>query len=91
MKTASQILSELRIEARHFHEGSQSTKWPACSHTRKKKTAKCLKVTIDKQGVQWYCHHCEDNGGIYYDGKVERKSPPRRQATVDQMRRLRNV
>jgi len=77
MKTATQIIQELKIEVRHFHDGKQSTKCPECSHTRKKKNAKCLNVTIDHEGVQWYCHHCGWSGGEFYDGQDKEQFKPK--------------
>lgn len=35
---------------------------PECSHTRKKKTDKCLSVNLDKQS--WFCHHCSWKGSL---------------------------
>lgn len=35
---------------------------PQCSHTRKKKTEKCLSVNLDKQA--WFCHHCGWKGKL---------------------------
>lgn len=35
---------------------------PKCSHTRKKKTQRCLSVNLDKQ--VWHCNHCEWSGGL---------------------------
>lgn len=35
---------------------------PNCSHTRKKKTDKCLSVNLDKQ--TWFCHHCGWKGAL---------------------------
>lgn len=35
---------------------------PQCSHTRKKKTDKCLSVNLDKQS--WFCHHCGWKGKL---------------------------
>tara|TARA_R110000803_G_scaffold35580_1_gene76864 strand:+ start:1717 stop:1995 length:279 start_codon:yes stop_codon:yes gene_type:complete len=92
MKTANQILSELGIEASHSREGTQNTRCPKCSHTRKKKQAKCLKVKIDQDGVRWFCHHCQDNGGMYYhsEAKYETKAE-RKILTSGQMRGLRNA
>lgn len=36
--------------------GEVQTICPQCSHTRKKKTDKCLSVNLDKSN--WFCHHC---------------------------------
>lgn len=38
---------------------------PQCSHTRKKKTDKCLSVNIDKQ--VWHCNHCGWSGSLKPD------------------------
>lgn len=46
--------------------GEVSTTCPDCSGDRKKHSAKCLSVNIDK-GV-WFCHHCGFCGGLK-DGK----------------------
>lgn len=46
--------------------GEVQTTCPICSHTRKKKTDKCLSVNMDKK--TWYCHHCTWKGAI-----IERK------------------
>lgn len=35
---------------------------PQCSHTRKKKTDKCLSVNLDTS--KWFCHHCGWKGGL---------------------------
>ena len=40
---------------------------PQCSHTRKKKTDKCLSVNLDKNS--WFCHHCGWKGGL--QNKIE--------------------
>lgn len=69
MKTAEQILNELRIVYRKSYESKQTCTCPQCSHTRKKKNSKCLSVTIDHEGVRWFCHHCGWCGGEYYDSK----------------------
>tara|TARA_R110000822_G_scaffold19866_4_gene64450 strand:+ start:1483 stop:1761 length:279 start_codon:yes stop_codon:yes gene_type:complete len=92
MKNANQILSELKIDARKFHDGSQSCKCPKCSHTRKKKNARCLKVIIDNEGVRWFCHHCNDFGGEYYDSGKEFKTPiTRKVLSMSNIRGLRNA
>ena len=43
--------------------GEVQTLCPQCSHTRKKKTQRCLSVNLDKQ--VWHCNHCEWSGGIF--------------------------
>ena len=42
--------------------GEVQTLCPICSHTRKKKTDKCLSVNMDKK--TWFCHHCNWKGAI---------------------------
>ena len=42
--------------------GEVQTLCPQCSHTRKKKTDKCLSVNLDKKA--WYCQHCQWKGAI---------------------------
>jgi twinkle protein len=40
---------------------------PQCSHTRKKRTARCLSVnTLDER---WFCHHCGWAGALGMNGK----------------------
>ena len=38
---------------------------PECSHTRKNKHDRCLSVTIKTEGVVYYCHHCNQQGGEF--------------------------
>lgn len=45
--------------------GQVYTICPKCSHTRKKKTDKCLSINLDK-GV-WKCQHCSWSGGLGAD------------------------
>lgn len=42
--------------------GEVQTTCPQCSHTRKKKTDKCLSVNLNKQ--TWFCHHCSWKGAL---------------------------
>jgi twinkle protein len=42
--------------------GQYYTICPQCSHTRKKKTDKCLSINLDKQ--VWKCQHCAWSGGL---------------------------
>ena len=42
--------------------GEVQTLCPQCSHTRKKKTDRCLSVNLDKKA--WICHHCGWKGAI---------------------------
>lgn len=49
--------------------GEVYTLCPECSHTRKKKSDKCLSVNLDKK--VWHCHHCDWKGFL----KAERIQP----------------
>ena len=93
MKTAKQILIDKGIDARRFSVGSQSTKCPKCSSSRRKKNARCLGVKIDDDGVTWFCHHCNDSGGEYYDSQKDklRLNDFKNQLTQNDYRRMRNV
>jgi twinkle protein len=42
--------------------GKTKTTCPQCSHTRKKKKAKCLSINLT-EGI-WYCHHCGWSGSL---------------------------
>lgn len=44
------------------HSGEVQTTCPKCSHTRKKKTDKCLSINLDKK--VWRCNHCEWRGNL---------------------------
>ena len=64
--------------------GEVDTICPECSHTRKKRTARCLSVnTIDQR---WCCHHCGWSGALDLHGadygasirpRVSSPAPPR--------------
>lgn len=45
--------------------GQEKVVCPDCSHTRSKKTDRCLSVDID--GGRWHCHHCQWQGGLGFD------------------------
>lgn len=49
------------------YAGEVTTTCPQCSHTRKKKTDKCLSINLDKR--VWRCNHCEWRGAL----KTERE------------------
>jgi 5S rRNA maturation endonuclease (ribonuclease M5) len=59
--------------------GEWKTTCPQCSHTRKKKTDKCLSVNLGKR--VWRCNHCEWSGGLppiegnKIEYKIEYKKP----------------
>jgi len=53
--------------------GSFSLTCPKCSHTRKKKSEKCLSVNSDK-GL-YNCHHCGWSGNVNLSQKKEYVKP----------------
>ena len=64
LKSVKQRLEEEGIYLRDWWAGNKTIACPRCSHTRRKKTAPCLSVTIDEEGsAVWYCHHCNWTGG----------------------------
>jgi twinkle protein len=54
--------------------GEIQTLCPQCSHTRKKKTDKCLSVNLDKKA--WICHHCGWKGAIIDRPEVVKYETP---------------
>ena len=53
--------------------GEVVTTCPQCSHTRKKKTDKCLSVNLDKK--VWHCNHCGWSGALKEQVKKEYFKP----------------
>lgn len=74
MKTASDILRELKIVERPSRGGSFMTTCPECSHTRKKKNDRCLSVKVDALGVRYHCFHCPHQGGKFFDGGTDTRT-----------------
>jgi hypothetical protein len=60
MKRAAEIVRPHGIEYFATQKGSYTTECPNCS-------GGYLNVKIDKDGVAWYCHHCEQGGGEKFD------------------------
>lgn len=64
---------------------------PECSHTRRKKRDKCMKVTRTPEGgCVFYCHHCHESGVHFPEGHkpVRRARPPKPNRT-DQIMKAR--
>jgi twinkle protein len=56
------------------NSGEFHTTCPQCSHTRKKKTHKCLSINLAKK--VWRCSHCEWSGALKTQfSKIEYKKP----------------
>jgi twinkle protein len=51
------------------YAGEVQTTCPQCSHTRKKKTDKCLSINLDKR--VWRCNHCEWRGYLKTEKEVK--------------------
>lgn len=61
--------------------GDRTFRCPACSDGRKpgNRRKKCLSVKSDSVGFQFYCHHCEDMRGGFYNHSgepIKRRRPP---------------
>ena len=62
-------LQDNGINLRDLGAGNHHSTCPQCSASRKKKTDKCLNVTIGADGgAVWYCHHCQWAGN--YSGRT---------------------
>ena len=70
MKTWTDYSMSVPLDAAEEH----ATTCPQCSHTRKKKSARCLSVNTVKQ--VWYCNHCDWRGGL--GSGIENASTPRK-------------
>lgn len=75
--------ADYRIEVPTHAAGEVDTTCPECSSQRKKKTARCLSVNVEKG--TWVCHHCGWSGGLG-DGAKKNEThwrvPPRRPAPL---------
>lgn len=58
----SEIIKNLGIKINDYSDGEHKSICPWCSHTRKKKTLKCLSVKIEGSGFRFFCHHCGKKG-----------------------------
>lgn len=54
--------ADYAIDVHSASGGEVDTQCPQCSPTRKKKSARCLSVNVDKG--TWTCHHCGWSGGL---------------------------
>lgn len=62
VKANLQSYSDYGIDVGNKISGQLYTTCPKCSHDRKKKSAKCLGVNLDK-GI-WHCVHCNWSGSL---------------------------
>lgn len=67
MKSASEILRELKIDWKGNPNRNFKTTCPQCSHNRKHKDDPCLSVRVDDSGVGIRCHNCGHTDGRFYD------------------------
>lgn len=63
--------ADYRIDIHGATGGEVDTTCPECSAQRKKKSARCLSVNVDKG--TWLCHHCGYAGGL---SEGERRHEP---------------
>jgi hypothetical protein len=68
MSTADTILQRFGLHPPSTAPGRYYTTCPKCSaaRTRAHQKSECLGITIDDQGVQFGCNHCEFKGGALY-------------------------
>lgn len=66
--------ADYRIELPGGANGEIDVTCPECSHTRKKKHARCLSVNVEK-GV-WSCAHCGWSGGLGTGAKPGEPTEP---------------
>ena len=57
---------ENRIKPKHYNNGTQKLKCPECQPPHNSKD-RPLSLTIDAEGAVWFCHHCENKGGVKED------------------------
>lgn len=90
MRTPDEILRANRIELRDTRAARSYAICPECSHKRKQshRRLKCLAVKIDDKGVQWFCNHCGEGGGEYFEASAD--SPRRASPAVLQNIKAKN-
>lgn len=63
--TLAERLFEHGIHLPRYDQGNHKITCPLCSQTRRRKTDRCLSVTLGAGGgAVWNCHHCGWNGGV---------------------------
>lgn len=70
-RTADEILAAHNIK--RPRKGSVYTLCPECSAARSTpahRTDPVLHLTIDAEGVRWFCNHCPFQGGEFYESRV---------------------
>ena len=82
---------ELGIKLRSLEIGSQKLKCPECQPPHNAKDNP-LTLTINTEGIVWFCHHCEWRGSYFENGKIpfslpkkqyERPKKPKLQASYN--------
>lgn len=64
MSTSNVVPREIRHVVTSLSLGQHKLRCPLCQDTRQKhRSDRPLSVKIDNEGVQYYCHHCEQEGG----------------------------
>src|SRR6516164_3481739 len=68
VRWATEILGDYGISVQSTVPGRYYAICPNCSHKRKPahRKLKILAVTINDDGVMWYCIHCHWKGGEFY-------------------------
>ena len=76
---SAQTWSDVGIQLPPGSVGEIDVLCPRCSHTRKKRTARCLSVNTVSE--RWYCHHCGWAGALGSNGTTH-AAPLRHNATT---------
>jgi hypothetical protein len=76
-RTLDEILATHSIQRLHVDAaGVGYTTCPECSPKRKpaNRQKPVLHVTIDRDGVRWFCNHCGWKGGEFFEPRIGRRS-----------------
>ncbi|HJZ95901.1 MAG TPA: DUF3987 domain-containing protein, partial [Candidatus Solibacter sp.] len=71
-RSVAEILSDNNITPGHFDAaGSGYTTCPQCSPLRKpeNRNKRVLRVSVGRDGVQWFCNHCSWSGGDFVEAR----------------------
>ena len=69
IKTVNKRPEELGIKLKSLEIGSQKLKCPECQPPHNPKDNP-LTLTINTEGIVWFCHHCEWRGSYFENGKI---------------------
>jgi putative DNA primase/helicase len=93
---APALQDHIRSAVADWHAGTTYQTCPECSHTRRKKRARCLSITTHDDRAVYWCHHCEVKGVVFRDGgsslsqseRTERRQVSEAALRLDLQRRI---